>query len=199
MRKLQHSEIASRRYSVEELQHLGRFPIVLVLHNIRSAYNVGSIFRTADAARIEKLLLCGLTPHPPHPRIEKTALDATQTVPWQYERSIFTALEQLRQAQYTIAALEITSESRLYSSLTPDLFPLALIIGNEITGVDDEILHHVDYALEIPMFGLKHSLNVSVATGIMVYEALRVYTRNFTENFPEEQLKTFYGAAFTDR
>ncbi len=186
MHKLKHNEILQLRYSAEELRHRTRFPIVLVLHNIRSAYNVGAMFRTADAARIAKIFLCGVTPYPPNPKIEKTALDATMTVPWEYRRSIFDVFADLRQARFTLAALEITSNSLLYCALQPHHFPLALVIGNEITGVDDEILGQVDLAVEIPMFGLKHSLNVSVATGIMVYESLRIYTTNFSRNLPSD-------------
>lgn len=180
IRRLLPSEILGSRYSAEELASLPRFPLQLILHNLRSAYNVGAIFRTADAARIEKLFLCGITPTPPHREIVKTALGAVDTVPWEYVKDIRQVVRQLRNKHYKIAALEITTESRLYCSLSQNSFPLAIVIGNEISGIDDELLQFVDFALEIPMFGHKHSLNVSVATGIMLYEALRIYTENFT-------------------
>lgn len=172
MRKLRHEEII--RTSLSEIVHKQRHPMYVVVDNVRSIYNIGSIFRTSDGALIEKLFLCGFTPHPPRAEISKTALGATESVPWEYSGSTTDVLVRLKKESVKIAAVELTTESRSYASLSKSDFPLALVIGNEITGLSNEVIERVDFALEIPMHGIKQSLNVAVAYGIVVFECLRV-------------------------
>jgi len=152
-----------------------RFPITLVLDNIRSAYNVGSIFRTAECAFIERLILCGITARPPHQGIEKTALGTTELVPWDYEESVSTAVKKLKDKEYTIASLELTSHSIPIQQVSGAYFPLALIIGNEVTGVSSEALELSDLILEIPLYGEKESLNVAVAVGVALFLLLEKF------------------------
>lgn len=147
---------------------------LFVLDNVRSALNVGSVFRTADAFAIGGLLLCGITAQPPHRDILKTALGATETVPWFYRSDIGRAMEELHRAQYQIIAIEQTPGSR---SLQEFLFlpeqQYAFIFGNEVAGVSEQALSQSHYALEIPQFGAKHSLNISVCAGIVGWEYIR--------------------------
>ncbi len=178
LRKLTHDELLAERLTQAEAQSVVRHPVTLLLHNIRSLYNVGSIFRTADAGLAQNLLLAGYTPTPPRKEITKTALGADQTVPWQYFSTTQQAIEYLRRQkpEITIVAVELAERSRSVYELSADDFPLCLVLGNEITGIDDTILALCDAAVEIPMYGVKHSLNVSVATGIALFEAVRVWT-----------------------
>jgi tRNA G18 (ribose-2'-O)-methylase SpoU len=152
--------------------------IVVVLHNIRSLHNVGSVFRTADAAGVSKIYLCGITPKPVDPlgnyrrEIAKVALGAERTVPWEYSRSTAALLKKLRKAGYTIFAVEQSAKSVPYYALNPKRYArarVALIVGNEVEGLPAGILHLADKILEIPMQGKKESLNVSVAFGIVVF------------------------------
>ncbi len=175
MRKLLHAELVAQRLSEKEAECAERHPVALLLHNIRSLYNVGSMFRTADAALASELILCGYTPSPPRKEIEKTALGAVDTVPWSYEQSTVQAIAMLKKRGYTVLALELTDKGRSYDELSAADFPLCLVAGNEITGVDDDVLALCDGALQIPMFGVKHSLNVGVATGIALFEAVRCW------------------------
>lgn len=177
MKKLLYQDILQKRKKIDEIKNSPRHPINLILHNIRSAYNVGSIFRTADSAFVEKIILCGFTPHPPDKEIAKTSLGATETVPWIYEKDIVTAIKNEKKDGRKIIAVELTDCSRPYYSIEKSEFPLSLILGNEISGIDDYVLEHCDDAIDIPMFGIKHSLNVSVATGIVVYEALKIWLK----------------------
>ncbi len=146
-----------------------RFPIVAVLDNIRSAYNVGSMFRTAECAYISKLILCGITPYPPHPKIEKTALGTTNLVPWNYFKNTIEAIKKLKGEGFKIAVLEITEKSIPIQQFKSEYFPLALVIGNEVTGVSEEIFSETDLILEIPLYGEKESLNVAVAFGVALF------------------------------
>lgn len=177
MKKLSHAEILPNRLTPEIALANKRHPITLVLDNIRSLYNVGSIFRTADAALVSEIILCGYTPAPPRVEIEKTALGAVDTVPWQYQQSALNAVLELRGKGVKVFAVEITDSSRSYDALVDEDFPLALVLGNELTGIDTDVLAACDGALEIPMYGVKHSLNVSVAAGIVVFEAVRVWKK----------------------
>ncbi len=149
-------------------------PVTLLLDDIRSLYNVGSIFRTADGAGISKILLCGYTPRPPRKEIEKTALGATATVPWDFYKNPLDAIAKLKTEGVRICVLERTDESRPHTSLTSDDFPVCIVAGNEITGVSERIIGKADVALEIPMRGFKQSLNVAVAVGVALYECVRV-------------------------
>lgn len=172
IRKLHHDEIA--RTSLQDIDAKRRHPLVVVVDNVRSLYNVGSIFRTCDGALVEKLFLTGFTPFPPRKEISKTALDADASVPWEHVYDITEVLARLREQEYSIAALEHTTGSRSCFDISADLFPLAVVVGNEVTGVSENVLPYCDLALEIPMFGIKQSLNVAVATGVLCFECVRV-------------------------
>lgn len=175
MRKLSHQEILEERLTTEQSMRTERHPVTLVLHNVRSLYNVGSIFRTCDSALAAGLVMCGFTPHPPRKEIEKTALGAVESVPWRYEKDIFEAIREEKTAGKKVFALEITDKKRRYDSLKVEEFPICIVLGNELTGLDDKIIAACDDAIEIPMHGVKHSLNVSVAAGIALFEAVRIF------------------------
>ncbi|OGU42203.1 MAG: RNA methyltransferase [Ignavibacteria bacterium GWB2_35_12] len=175
MKKLLHSEILKERLTAEESLSIDRHPISLMIVNVRSLYNVGSIFRTADSARLSQLILCGYTPYPPRKEIDKTALGATESVPWKYYKTAKNAISELKSKGIKVIAVEITDKKRSYDTLTKSDFPLCLVLGNELTGLDDKVLSECDDAIEIPMFGVKHSLNVSVAAGIVTFEAVRIW------------------------
>ncbi|MBN1551966.1 RNA methyltransferase [bacterium] len=149
-----------------------RFPIYVVLENIRSLYNVGSVFRSADAARIKMLYLTGITGFPPRKEITKTALGAQDTVPWYRAEKTPPLLKSLKKEGVTIVAVEHTDKSDSIWR-EPFLFPVCFVFGYEIEGIDSETLNHCDCAIEIPMFGYKGSLNVAVTCGIVLFEALR--------------------------
>lgn len=173
MRKLTHEELVTLRLSTDEAKSSPRFPITLVLEDIRSLYNVGSIFRSADAFRAEQLVLTGYTPQPPRKEITKTALGAETSVPWLYSENITQALTQLRDAGVRVFALEIADKARSLNDLTHmlagDNARVALVLGNELTGVSATAMGLCEGAVEIPMFGTKHSLNVAVAAGIVLH------------------------------
>lgn len=171
MKKLTLEEISEQRLTPDSLQTAERVPVYALLDNIRSLYNVGSMFRTADAARIEKMLLCGITGYPPRKELDKTALGATDTVPWEYHPDAISVVEQLKAQQIPIVVLEHTTKSAPHWSFDFP-FPCCLVVGHEVWGIQQEILEKADYAIEIPMFGAKHSLNASVAFAIAVYDAL---------------------------
>ncbi|MEI7998821.1 MAG: RNA methyltransferase [Candidatus Omnitrophota bacterium] len=166
MRKLTHEEIVTRQTSklIES-----RLPFCVVLNNIRSLHNVGSIFRTADGAGIEKIWLCGITGYPPQGGIAKTALGAEDHVPWEYREDGLKLLKELKAQGYQIVLLEQMQDSVAYDKFIPKA-SLCLVIGNEISGVSDEWLKICDAAVEIDMAGIKNSLNVSVAFGVMAYQ-----------------------------
>lgn len=177
MRKLAWDEID--RPAPQELDDLPRHPVAVVAHNLRSIYNVGSVFRTSDAARIEHLYLTGYTGTPAHKDLQKTALGAQDLVPWSHHNDGLDLVATLRGKGYTIAALELTDASHPPASLTPPNFPLALVLGNEVHGIDTKMLAACDLALELPQYGAKQSLNVSVAYGIAIYDLVRRY-RSFS-------------------
>ena len=145
--------------------------IVVILDNIRSRENVGSIFRTADAAGVTKIFLCGITPTPPHEKISKTALGAEMYVSWEYHKQVWRLLEKLKKEDINIVALEQTKESIDLFKFKPK-FPLVLVLGNEVKGLSPQILKYCDKKISIPMYGRKESLNVSVAAGIAIYSIL---------------------------
>jgi len=165
MRKLSHEEVVARQ---EGKLSNPRLPVVVVLNNIRSLYNVGSIFRTADGVGLEKLWICGITGHPPNNQISKTALGAQETVAWEYREDPISVVKELKQNGYKIVLLEQMEGSRPHDQFKPD-FPVCLVLGNEIEGVSDGIASYCDAAIEIEMAGLKNSLNVSVAFGVIAY------------------------------
>ncbi len=172
LRKLSMSELG--RLSTEEFRTAGKFPIVVVLDDIRSQNNTGSVFRTCDAFKAEQICLCGITATPPHREIHKTALGAEESVNWKYYNSAAEAVMELKKSGYLILALEHTNSSLpLQDYKIPSGHKIALVFGNEIQGVGDETLKLADACLEIPQFGTKHSINVSVAVGITLWEILR--------------------------
>uniref|UniRef100_A0A7V2ZIM9 TrmH family RNA methyltransferase n=1 Tax=Ignavibacterium album TaxID=591197 RepID=A0A7V2ZIM9_9BACT len=175
MRKLSHDEISLKRSTLETISSVKKLPVYVILNSIRSNYNVGSIFRTSDGAMIEKLYLCGYTPHPPKKEILKTALGATESVNWEYVKDPLNVIKELKSKGIKICALELTENSIPYYELTKNDFPLALVVGNEISGVSQDILDHCDFAIEIPQYGIKQSLNVAVAYGIAVYEIRKIF------------------------
>jgi tRNA G18 (ribose-2'-O)-methylase SpoU len=169
MKKLTADEMG--RLSVDEFREKEKHKIVLVLDNIRSMHNVGSAFRTGDAFLVEKIVLCGITGTPPHREIQKTALGATDSVAWEYAESTVEALKSLREAGYTLIALEQTSKSVSLRAFQPEAGKhYALIFGNEVYGVQQEVVEMVDNCVEIPQFGTKHSFNVSVSMGIILWD-----------------------------
>ncbi|MGA7159573.1 MAG: TrmH family RNA methyltransferase [Bacteroidota bacterium] len=176
MRKLTHDEISLKRTPLEDISSRQRLPLYSMVENVRSLYNVGSIFRSSDGALIKKLFLAGFTPHPPRKEIDKTALGATSTVPWEYYKSPMDVVDWLKKEKIKLCVLELTTESRPYFELKKENFPLCIVVGNEITGVSKEIIREADMAIEIPMFGNKQSLNVAVAYGIVVYDCVRILT-----------------------
>ncbi|MCE1190223.1 MAG: RNA methyltransferase [Ignavibacteria bacterium] len=175
MKKLTHPEISINRATLESVPLVRKLPVVVVLNNIRSTYNVGSVFRTSDGAMIEKIYLTGFTPTPPKKEILKTALGATESIAWEYIEDPLQVISSLKEKGYTIAALELTENSTPYYALNHSVFPLALIIGNEINGVCQDLLDKCDVAMEIPQFGIKQSLNVAVAYGIALFELRRLF------------------------
>ncbi len=184
MKKLTHEEISKNRSTLETLHKVKKLPVYVLLNSIRSNYNVGSIFRTSDGAMIEKLFLCGYTPHPPktdmpegRKEIFKTALGATESVAWQFVKDAKEIILKLKNEGVKICALELTSKSKPYYEITENNFPLCMIIGNEITGVSQELINLCDFSIEIPQYGIKQSLNVAVAYGIAIFELRKIYDR----------------------
>lgn len=158
----------------EELPPIERHPVCLVLDQLRSAYNVGALFRTADGAGLERIALLGRTPHPPHPQVEKTALGATSYVPWTHYREVEKLVQTLREQQYQLVALENGPGAQdLWTFPWPER--VALVAGNEVEGISPELLEHCDLRLNIPMHGYKRTLNVTTAVGIALYDCLRSY------------------------
>ena len=172
MKKLKLHELG--RISVAEFHDARKIPVCVVLDNIRSLHNVGSAFRTADAFRIEKIVLGGITGTPPHREIQKTALGATDSVAWEYSEHPLDAIRKLKSQGYKIIIVEQTSESiPLHTFSVSPAESYCLVFGNEVNGVSDEIVAEGDVALEIPQVGTKHSLNVSVCLGIVIWEIFK--------------------------
>lgn len=162
------------RVGVEDCKKQPKMPVYLVLDNVRSALNVGSAFRTADAFEVQALVLCGITATPPHREILKTALGATESVAWHFEAHTLDAIAALRAAGCRIWAVEQAEGSTALQDVEPVMdTPVALIFGNEVGGVSDEVIRQVDGVLEVPQFGAKHSLNISVCVGVVLWELFR--------------------------
>ncbi|WP_461534413.1 RNA methyltransferase [Sinomicrobium sp.] len=169
MRKLKNSELG--RLGVDEFKEAEKIPLILVLDNIRSLNNIGSVFRTADAFRVEKIYLCGITATPPHKDIRKTALGATESVAWEYTKDTLTLVRELQQAEVRVMAVEQVEGAVMLQDFTPESgVKYALVFGNEVKGVDQEVVSACDGALEIPQYGTKHSLNISVSAGVVVWD-----------------------------
>ncbi|MDY3317017.1 RNA methyltransferase [Riemerella anatipestifer] len=158
------------RIDIETFKKTSKTPLVVVLDNIRSMHNVGALFRTADAFLIERIVLCGITPQPPHREIHKAALGATESVDWGYQKTISVAIEELKTQGYNIIGIEQTTDSISLSDfeINPNQ-KYALVLGNEVEGLSDEALSLYDSFIEIPQLGTKHSLNVSVCGGIVIW------------------------------
>ena len=172
MRKLQNSEL--ERKTVDEFKSADKLPVVIVLDNVRSASNVGSVFRTADGLLIEAVYLCGITARPPHKEIQKTALGATESVSWHYFTNTTDAIAELRQQGYALWAVEQCEGSVSMLDFVPEPGKrYAFILGNEVNGVAQDVVDSCEACLEIPQLGTKHSLNVSITAGIVMWEAFR--------------------------
>jgi 23S rRNA (guanosine2251-2'-O)-methyltransferase len=171
MRKLTMDEL--ERKTVDGFKAAEKKKIIVVLDNIRSMHNVGSVFRTCDAFLIEAIYLCGYTPQPPHREINKTALGATETVQWNYYNTTTEAIQALKAKEYKIFAVEQVADSLSLENYNYES-PMAVIFGNEVEGVDNTVLKLVDGCIEIPQLGMKHSLNISVAAGIVLWQLVWV-------------------------
>lgn len=169
IRKLKLEEL--NRVDVEEFKEQEKLPVVVVLDNVRSMHNVGSVFRTADGFAIEKVILCGITAQPPHREIEKTALGATLSVTWNHFENTIAAIDSLKKEGYQIIAIEQAENSIMLNTFQPSKQQkYALIFGNEVNGVSDEAMQVIDHCIEIPQFGTKHSFNIVISAGIVLWD-----------------------------
>ena len=177
MKKIPYLDLINTTPFSDEVLKKPRTPVCVILDNIRSLYNVGSIFRTSDAAGVEKIFLCGITGVPPRAEIHKSALGADKSVPWEYHKNPVEIVQRLKSEGFRIVILEHTDQPTNYFEANFE-FPLCLVIGHEIVGVSEKMVALADSAIEIPMFGIKQSLNVSVAYGIAIYEIVRQWDSN---------------------
>jgi 23S rRNA (guanosine2251-2'-O)-methyltransferase len=169
MRKLQNSEL--ERKSVDEFKQSSKTPIIIILDNVRSLHNVGSVFRTADSFLVEAVYLCGITGCPPNKEIQKTALGATDSVLWKYFKTTLEAVEELKQNNYLVYAIEQTEKAIMLNEfITEKNKKIAVVFGNEVKGVEQEVVDACIGVIEIPQLGTKHSLNISVSAGIVVWD-----------------------------
>ena len=171
MRKLSMEELG--RKSVDEVRRSEKLPIIAVLENIRSAYNVGSVFRTADAFLLQAIYICGYTAHPPHKEIKKTALGAEESVEWKYFKNIQQAIDELKENGYKVYAVEQAENSIKLQAARFSQEKIAVIFGNEVTGVEQLTIEQTDGCIEIPQLGMKHSLNIATAAGVVLWELIR--------------------------
>jgi 23S rRNA (guanosine2251-2'-O)-methyltransferase len=169
MRKLKTEELG--RVGIEDFKKQEKLPLVVILDHVRSMHNIGSIFRTSDGFAIEKIFLCGITAQPPHREIEKTALGATQSIEWIYYEDVCDAINILKSDGYKIIAIEQAENSTMLNHFQPEAsLKYALIFGNEVNGVSDEAMKMIDMCIEIPQFGTKHSFNIVVSAGIVLWD-----------------------------
>ncbi len=168
MKKLKLDELG--RMPLDEFKHSAKIPLVIILENIRSALNIGSVFRSADAYPVEKIILTGITSQPPHKDILKTALGATESVKWEYVEKTFDAIQSLRASGYRIFSIEQTDASHLLNTFDPGQTPTAIVFGNEVDGVNAETIEQCDGCIELPQYGTKHSLNIAVCAGVVLYD-----------------------------
>lgn len=168
MRKLKNSELG--RISVENFKTSKKTPIVVVLDNVRSALNVGSSFRTSDAFRIEKIYLCGITATPPNKEIRKSALGATESVKWEKVEDTESTIKKLKSEGYHICAIEQTENTTMLNNFIPPEKPIAVVFGHEVNGVQQSVVDLCNQSIEIPQIGTKHSLNISVSVGIVIWD-----------------------------
>lgn len=171
-RKLKITEL--NRISAEEFKKANKLPLVVILDNVRSLHNIGSVFRTSDAFRVECIYLCGITATPPHPEMHKTALGAEFTVDWKYVNNAVEAVDNLRQEGYIVFSIEQAENSIMLENIQLEQGRrYAVVLGNEVKGVQQEVIDHSDGCIEIPQYGTKHSLNVSVTAGIVIWDLFK--------------------------
>lgn len=169
MQKLKLDDL--NRVSIDEFKEQEKLPVVVVLDNVRSMHNIGSVFRTGDGFAVAGVYLCGITAQPPHREIEKTALGATQSVDWKHFETTLDAVASLRADGYTIIAIEQAAGSTMLNTFKPATdAKYALIFGNEVNGVSDEVMVQIDQCIEIPQFGTKHSFNIVISAGIVLWD-----------------------------
>ena len=169
MRKLKNNEL--NRLNLEEFKNSQKTPLVIVLDNVRSAHNVGSVFRTSDAFLVEKICLCGITPTPPHKEIRKTALGASESVTWQHCTNSIDCIQDLKEGGYHIISIEQADKAVMLHDFNPKKnMKYALVFGNEVKGVEQAIVSESDIVIEIPQYGTKHSLNISVSSGVVIWD-----------------------------
>ncbi len=171
MKKLNTEELIKRKGDLQILKNKPRHEVYLILDNIRSVHNVGAMFRTADAARVKKIFLCGITAHPPRPDLEKTALQTIEHVPYKYFENTIDVIEKLKKKNVSVVALEQTDESIDYNKFKYKK-PIAIVVGNEVEGIGDGALALCDAYVDIPMHGVANSLNVATSAGIILYKAI---------------------------
>ena len=172
MRKLKNSELG--RLNVEEFKQTAKIPLIVILDNIRSLNNIGSVFRTSDAFLIEKIYLCGITATPPHKDIHKTALGATESVDWEYVEDTLKLVESLKVEKVKILAIEQAENSTMLQNFTVETDQkYAVVFGNEVKGVQQKVVSASDYCVEIPQLGTKHSLNISVSVGVVLWDLFK--------------------------
>ena len=169
MRKLKNSEL--KRLSVDSYKETTKTPIIVILDNIRSLNNIGSVFRTSDAFLIEKIYLCGITAKPPHKDIHKTALGSTESVDWEYTEDTLSLVKKLQQENITVVAIEQAEKATLLQDFEPEKnTKCAVVFGNEVKGVSQDVVSASNLVIEIPQFGTKHSLNISVSVGVVLWD-----------------------------
>ena len=181
MKKLTIEEMG--RIDIREFREARKLPLVIVLDNVRSLNNIGSVFRTSDAFRVEAVCLCGISAPPPSPEIHKTALGAEDSVAWRYYEDTHEALRDLRQEGYVLMAIEQCAGSTLLDTWTPDFSrPWAVVLGNEVHGVQQSVVDACDGCLEIPQFGTKHTLNVAVTAGLVIWDFAKAFLQSEVTN-----------------
>ncbi len=177
MRKLKNSEL--KRLSIEDYKKSNKIPLIVVLDNIRSLNNIGSVFRTSDAFLIEKIYLCGITAKPPHNEIHKTALGSTESVSWEYIDDTFSLIKNLKESGIITVAIEQAENSINLQDFSVDSNKkYAIVFGNEVKGVQQNVVSECDFCVEIPQFGTKHSLNISVSAGVVIWDLFAKITNH---------------------
>jgi 23S rRNA (guanosine2251-2'-O)-methyltransferase len=175
MRKLSMDDL--NRKSTEEFKKASKLPVVVVLDNVRSMNNIGSVFRTADAFLLEAIYLCGVTAQPPHREIQKTALGATETVSWKHFETTMEAINSLKAEGYKVYAVEQADQSTMLDKFTPPDGKITLVFGNEVNGVEQAVIDACNACIEIPQYGTKHSLNLAVSAGIVIWEVVKALSK----------------------
>ena len=175
MKKLKNKDL--QRMNIEEFKNTEKTPITIVLDNVRSALNVGSVFRTSDAFLIENIILCGITATPPNKEIRKAALGATDSVKWEFFENTIDAISRLKTEGYHIIGIEQADKSTMLNDISLPKKPIAIIMGNEVNGVAQEVIDACNAVIEIPQFGTKHSLNISVSAGVVLWEMFKCTSR----------------------